>query len=274
MPASWLKENAIATQGVHSMRHNGRAPIKASSLRPEHLNLRDGETRSVVCPVCKTWHRLTRSMIHPHRDGVEQLRPEGRRYRDASTQSKTFNGRRCPGSAQRIEIDITPEQWVKRLLAAESTASSRRTTNPVRKPRPQAQPAVIQMNTATHGPREQLAEHFQDDCAQCRLGHCATVIELRTLIRRIASTEVPALYGQLRAALQEHRTTCTPCKANMPCEVGRRLTTRISGLAQDQMRTTRPELYRTIRQVPTVHLTRDGFVQRSTATKRSARPSR
>ena len=50
-PGSWLKENAIAIQGVNSMRHNGRTPIKASSLRPENLNLREGET-SVVCPDC------------------------------------------------------------------------------------------------------------------------------------------------------------------------------------------------------------------------------
>lgn len=245
------------------MRHNGRAPIKASSLRPEHLNLREDEPRMVVCPDCKTWHRLTRSMIHPHRDGVEQPKPEGRRYRDASVKARPSNGRRCPGSAQRIEMDITPEQWSERLLDAESTASSRRTANPVRKPRLQAPPATVQMNSAARGPREQLVEHLQDDCSQCRLGHCATVIELRKLVSRIALTKVPALYGQLRTALQQHRATCSPCRAGTPCEVGRRLAARMSGLAQDQMRSARPDLYRTTRQVPTVHLTRNGFVVRT-----------
>ncbi|WP_172388169.1 hypothetical protein [Streptomyces sp. MNP-20] len=129
------------------MRHNGRAPIKASSLRPEHLHLREGETRRVVCPDCMTWRRLTRSMIHPHRDGVAQPKPEGRRYRDPLVKAKPSNGRRCPGSAQRVEIDITPEQWTERLLAAESTAASRRITNPVRKPNVATAPAVGQMAT-------------------------------------------------------------------------------------------------------------------------------
>lgn len=243
------------------MRHNGRTPIKASSLRPEHLNLREGETRMVVCPDCQTWHRLTRSMIHPHRDGVVPPKPEGRRYRDApSVKDKSSSGRRCPGSAQRIEIDITPEEWTERLLAAESTASSRRTTNPVRKPRPQAAPATAQMNAAARGPREQLAEHLQDDCSQCRLGHCARVIELRQLVSRIAHTEVPALYGQLRSALRQHRTDCSRCVTGTPCEAGRRLAARMSQLAQEQMRSTRPDLYRTIRQTSLVHMTREGFV--------------
>ncbi|MGW3954060.1 hypothetical protein ACWEKM_24775 [Streptomyces sp. NPDC004752] len=250
------------------MRHNGRTPIKVSSLRPENLNLREGEI-SVVCPDCDTWRRLTRSMIHPHRDGVEQPKPEGRRYRDDTTSSKPSNGRRCPGSAQRIEVDIAPEQWSEKLLAAETTASGRRTTKPVRKPRPQDAPAPTQITPATRGPREQLAEHLQDDCAQCRSGHCVTVIELRIRIRRITQSKVPALYGQLRAALQQHRVTCAPCKTGTPCEAGRQLAARTSGLAQDQMRSARPDLYRTTRHVPTVHLTREGFVVTKAAGQRS-----
>ncbi|MER6288468.1 hypothetical protein [Streptomyces sviceus] len=247
------------------MRHNGRPAIKASTMRPENLNLREGEPRMVVCLKCNTWRRLTRSMIHPHRDGVDQPRPEDRRYRDDVTVARPANGRRCDGSGQRIDIDLTPEQWSQRLFAAESTAYSRRTTRPVRKPRPQAAPATGQMTLATRGPRELLAEHLQDDCAQCRSGHCVTVIELRQRIRRIVQTEVPALYGQLRTAFQQHRATCSPCKANRPCETGRRLAARISGLAQDRMRSAHPDLYRRTRRVETVQLTRDGFVVRPAA---------
>jgi hypothetical protein len=247
------------------MRHNGRTAIKASTIRPEYLNLREGEPRAVVCPDCNTWRRLTRSMIRPHRDGVDQPKPEGRRYRDDASETRPVNGRRCGGSGQRIEIDLTPEQWSQRLLAAESTASGRRTTRPVRKPRPQATPATGHMTPASRGPRELLAEHLQDDCSQCRSGACATAIEMRQRIRRIAQTEVPALYGQLRTALQQHRTTCSPCQANKPCATGRRLAARISGIAQDQMRSTRPDLYRATRQVETVQLTRKGFVVRPAA---------
>ena len=31
------------------MRHNGRAPLKASKMRPEHLSLRENEPVLVVC---------------------------------------------------------------------------------------------------------------------------------------------------------------------------------------------------------------------------------
>ncbi|WP_190094351.1 hypothetical protein [Streptomyces melanogenes] len=194
---------------------------------------------------------------------MEQPKPEGRRYRDTSAEAKPSNGRRCPGSAQRIAIDITAEQWAERLLAAEGTATSRRTTSPVRKPRPQNLPAIVQMNFAARGPREQLVEHLQDHCSQCRLGHCATVMELRRLISRIAQAEVPPLYGQLRTALRQHRASCSPCAAGTPCTAGRQLAARTSGLAQQGMRGRRPDLYRTTRNVPTVHLTRQGFVVRT-----------
>ncbi|MGV4985821.1 hypothetical protein ACVB8X_07165 [Streptomyces sp. NRAIS4] len=234
------------------MRHNGRTPIKASSLRPENLNLREGET-SVVCPDCDTWRRLTRSMIHPHRDGVEQPKPEGRRYRDDTDKTKPSNGLRCPGSAQRIEMDITPEQWSEKLLTAETTASGRRTTKPARKPRPQAAPAPAQMAPGQLIPvvrslNEQLTEHLQSDCVRCRVGRCSTVIELRQRIRRTtAQAKNPQpLYGQLRAALTEHRATCSQCQNGTPCDAGRKLAARISGLAQDQMRRTRPDLYRSV----------------------------
>ncbi|WP_432171181.1 hypothetical protein [Streptomyces sp. 1222.5] len=234
------------------MRHNGRTPIKASSLRPENLNLRQGE-KSVVCPDCDTWRPLTRSMIHPHRDGVEQPKPEGRRYRDDTDKTKPSNGRRCPGSAQRIEIDITTEQWFERLLAAETTVSGRRTTKPVRKPRPQAAPAPAQMAPgqlipAVRSLNEQITEHLQSDCVRCRVGRCSTVIELRQRIRRTtAQAKHPQpMYGQLRAALSEHRTTCSPCQKGTRCDVGRKLAARISGIAQDQMRRTRPDLYRSV----------------------------
>ncbi|MGY1583844.1 hypothetical protein [Streptomyces sp. MN13] len=217
------------------MRHNGRPVIKASTIRPEHLSLREGEPRMVVCPDCGTWRRLTRSMIHPHRDGVEQPRPEGRRYRDDATAARPTNGRRCPGSAQRIVIDITPEEWTERLLAAETTVVGRRTTRPIRKPRPQAAPAVAQMPAATRQVREQLAEHLLSGCPRCRAGRCSRVIELRQRIRRtvqIVGAPAGLIYGQLRAAFQEHCACCTSCRNGAPCDVGRKLGARMTSIAQ------------------------------------------
>ncbi|MGW2393945.1 hypothetical protein ACWCYK_31305 [Streptomyces lydicamycinicus] len=221
------------------MRHNGRAPILASQMRPEHLNLRDGEPRMAVCPDCRTWHRLTRSMIMPHRDGVAVPKDGSRRYRDDTAPHKPSNGRRCPGSAQRIDLDITPEQWGEQLLAAETTAAGRRTARPIRKPRPQVAPAAAQMPAATRPLREQLAEHLQSDCTRCKAGRCARVIELRQRIRRtaqIAAAPAAPMYGQLRTALRDHRASCTPCTDGVPCAAGRQLAARMTGIAQEHLR--------------------------------------
>lgn len=217
------------------MRHNGRAPLLASTMRPEHLSLRDGEPRLAVCPDCSTWHRLTRSMIAPHRDGVPVQKADNRRYFG----DKPAGGRRCGGSAQRIVIDITPEQWEERLLAAETTAVASRTVRAIRKPRPQVAPAPVQMPAATRPLRELLAEHLQSTCPRCRAGRCARVIELRQQIRRtaqIAAAPAAPMYGQLRTALRDHRATCMPCKNGAPCVAGRQLSARMTGIAQDQVR--------------------------------------
>lgn len=215
------------------MRHNGRGPLLASQMRPEHLSLRENEPVLVVCPDCNTWRRLKRSMILPHRDGVPVQRTERRYLGD-----KPSGGRRCNGSAQRIVIDITPEEWTERLLAAETTAAGRRTTRPVRKPRPQAAPAPVQMPAATRPLREQLAEHLQSDCPRCRAGRCVRVIELRQRIRRtaqIATAPATPIYGQLRVAFREHRASCTPCQSGTPCDAGRRLAARMTSIAREQM---------------------------------------
>ncbi|MEU6102793.1 hypothetical protein [Streptomyces flaveolus] len=127
------------------MRHNGRAPLKASQMRPEHLSLREGEPRLVVCPDCETWHRLKRSMILPHRDGRPVERTERRYFGD-----KPAGGRRCPGSAQRITIDLSPEEWGEKLLAADSTATARRSARQHHKPIQAPATPVAKMARTVH----------------------------------------------------------------------------------------------------------------------------
>ncbi|MBB1258305.1 hypothetical protein [Streptomyces alkaliterrae] len=214
------------------MRHNRRAPILASQMRPEHLSLRENEPRLVVCPDCHTWRSLKRSMIKPHRDGlpVETTQP---RYPG----DKPAGGRRCPGSAQRIIIDLTVEDWTERLLTAEFTTASRRTTRPARKPRPHAAPAVAQMPAATRSLREKLTEH-QRECVRCRTNRCSRAIELRQQIRRtaqLAAAPATPIYGQLRTALRDHHASCAPCRSGAACEAGRGLAARMTGLAHDHL---------------------------------------
>ncbi|QNP67960.1 hypothetical protein [Streptomyces genisteinicus] len=126
------------------MRHNGRAPLLASAMRPEHLNLREGEPRTITCPDCSSWRRLERSMITPHRlPGTAPAGDRPRRYFG----DKPSGGQRCPGSAQRVTFDISVEEWSERLLAADSTAMGRRSAQQHSKPIPAPAPAVAQMSS-------------------------------------------------------------------------------------------------------------------------------
>jgi hypothetical protein len=145
------------------MRHNGRAPLKASMMRPEHLNLRDGERRMAVCPDCLTWHRLTRSMIMPHRALDAAFGDGPRRYFG----DKPSGGRRCPGSAQRINIDISIEHWGERLLAADSTATGRRSARQHSKPTPAPAKPVARMRPAPVNAASALTA-YRDHLKACR----------------------------------------------------------------------------------------------------------
>jgi hypothetical protein len=84
------------------MRHNGRPSVPVSTLPPDQVNLRPSEPVSVACPICGKWRRVKRHMLWPHR----------------AHDNKT----RCPGSGQRVRIDLTPGQWLARLDAARRSA--------------------------------------------------------------------------------------------------------------------------------------------------------
>lgn len=68
------------------MRHNGRPPLLASTIRANDLEIRPGEPRSMVCPDCGRWRIIRDRMISLHfvEDGKG----------------------RCPGTGQRVRIDI------------------------------------------------------------------------------------------------------------------------------------------------------------------------
>ncbi|WP_327129654.1 hypothetical protein [Streptomyces sp. NBC_01727] len=178
------------------MRHNGRTPLLASTMRPEHLNLREGDPRMAVCPDCQTWHRLTRSMINPHRssDGVIASNNRPRRYFG----DKPAGGRRCPGSAQRITIDITVEQWGEKLLAADSTATGRRSARQHYKPLPAPAPPIARMRPAPVNAADALTD-YRDHLTMCRgseasgrcggAHRCATGARLAALYERLLRTQ-------------------------------------------------------------------------------------
>lgn len=73
--------------------HPLRTPsLKTSDLTPDHLNLRDGERVSIICPHCGTWRLLHRHRLPRHEP----------------------HGYRCPGTNVLVHIDETPEQWQER----------------------------------------------------------------------------------------------------------------------------------------------------------------
>lgn len=87
------------------MRHNGRPELPTSAFTPNLVSLYAGEPPTVACPDCGCWHGLQRGMLAPHRadDDVN----------------------RCPGSGQRIRIDLTPIEWQTRLREARQETATR-----------------------------------------------------------------------------------------------------------------------------------------------------
>ncbi|GAA1526586.1 hypothetical protein GCM10009678_05080 [Actinomadura kijaniata] len=128
------------------MRHNGRPPIYASDLPITHLDLRlkpepktkgrppEGPETLIVCPDCGWWVALKRHMVHPHRD--RRRRP--------------IDGRvpRCPGSGQRVIVNISYDTWREQLAQVVADASTRRSAPQFTKPRPPVPPAVHQIARA------------------------------------------------------------------------------------------------------------------------------
>ncbi|MFJ7416365.1 hypothetical protein ACIQWZ_37030 [Streptomyces sp. NPDC098077] len=162
------------------MRPSRRPALKASEIPPQNLNLREGERQSIVCPDCDSWHPLYRKMIKTHH-----------------LDSEVRGGRapRCPGSAQLIDMNISVEQWGERMLAADSTATGRRSARQHYKPL--AQPPTPIYRLADRGP-------------QCT----------PTLHRLLPLLE------HARHAVDQHRAACSRCAAGGRCETGRALEVR------------------------------------------------
>lgn len=127
------------------MRHNGRPIILASRLNPADLDLREGWRPLVVCQDCHTWRVIKRNMVTPHRaeDGVS----------------------RCPGSAQRVRIDLTIEEWRPKAIEAVQDAAARRATKVIVRPKPSPPAAVSQMSKARAREAELLHRYRQQQRA-------------------------------------------------------------------------------------------------------------
>lgn len=110
------------------MRDNGRPVLLASSLTPNLLMMHPGARPVVACRDCGTWRVPRRGMLPAHRaaDGVT----------------------RCPGSGQRVTIDLTPAEWQARLRAAVREAALRRGSRVHRDARPPVALPVFRIGRA------------------------------------------------------------------------------------------------------------------------------
>ncbi|WP_053651261.1 hypothetical protein [Streptomyces sp. XY431] len=103
------------------MRSNSRPALRLSTLRPHQIEMTPGLPSSLVCPDCSVWRRINRSKIQPH-------------FLDDET---TY----CPASAQRVEKDVTPEQWAAQIEEGVAETAARTATTVLKKvkaPKPQA----------------------------------------------------------------------------------------------------------------------------------------
>ncbi|GAA2156646.1 hypothetical protein GCM10009727_65600 [Actinomadura napierensis] len=120
------------------MRHNGQPVILASSLPPNLISLSERSCTLVACPECGRWKSIKRGMVTPHR---------GPHVPGADAWPAEFRPSppRCPGSGQRIRIDLTFEEWRARLAAGCRQAGQRRRTRVMPRPKPPAMRAIVQM---------------------------------------------------------------------------------------------------------------------------------
>lgn len=110
------------------MRHNGRPSIALSSLATNLFTADwrgDASVRvTVVCRDCGCFRTVKRGMVFPHRY-TAQVAP-GSYVEDA----------RCPGSGQRITVDVTPAEWADGFRNACQTTERRRSARTLIKPGP------------------------------------------------------------------------------------------------------------------------------------------
>ncbi|MFB7896082.1 hypothetical protein ACFC1B_07105 [Streptomyces xiamenensis] len=101
------------------MRHNGR-PWIAASTRPRHIHMMGEAKGTYLCQDCGEWESLRKGDI-ADRDSKGQIM-RGQPVRLIAVHRP--NGKRCPGSGQRIVIDMSLATWRKRLVRRERIRAS------------------------------------------------------------------------------------------------------------------------------------------------------
>jgi hypothetical protein len=190
-----------------------RQPLSAKAMNPTHLNIRQGERTSLVCPDCKRWRFVNRGgLVVGHRINAPgyEANPHHtdgeRRYRDEAATAPLDFGPRCRGSRRKLIVDLPLAEWELRFAEVLANTAQRRSDSAERLPRPKATPAVSQMPTPRTA-KAALDDHLKN-CPKCRT---------RTLCPagRYMTVRVDVL--EIARALRGHETTCKNCKKQRPC---------------------------------------------------------
>ncbi|GAB2891614.1 hypothetical protein [Streptomyces mayteni] len=157
------------------MRSNGKPAIKVSEMRLGDVDVLPEGQFWFACqePGCGAWHVCKRNLLLAH--------------------GRTNGKGRCPGSWQRIEPDITPEQWIRRrdnLI----DPNTRRSTTVHKKTNPKT-PAVMQMKVATYAQLQGARRvHRLYGCRRCESGQpCETGRYLHDRIQQLVQREAQRL---------------------------------------------------------------------------------
>ncbi|MFF9818960.1 hypothetical protein [Streptomyces sp. NPDC014006] len=182
---------------TRTKRDNRRAPMLLSEIDPQDINLREGETRSIVCPDCRTWRRLM---------GDTTLK-----IREHCISDKVADGEkhvRCEGSSQVVTLDMPIEQWCEAMLAADSTATGRRSARQHYKPLPAPAKPVTKMTPLSMSVAGALAA-YREHLKKCRASNvagrcggthrCADGARLAALYAELKRAQ-PVLRREVRAA--------------------------------------------------------------------------
>lgn len=213
------------------MRPNTLQPaLLLSQIRPENINLREGEHRLVLCPDCTRWRPIQRRMIKPHH--LDRSERGGR-------------APKCPSSARLITFDITVAQWREALMTAESTAAGIRAKRQFHKPeRPKPTPvfklgAAPEPQTAAYDRARRAAALHREHCTDCRTGRrCPIVRVLDGRLERLRTgvSAVTTANDDARGAVHVHLTHCAACRAGQPCPIDHALVERLKWTAESRNR--------------------------------------
>ncbi|WP_413804241.1 hypothetical protein [Streptomyces sp. OE57] len=169
---------------TRTKRTNRREPLLLSTVDPQCYNVRPDETRSIVCPDCRTWRRIM---------GEKTLKIREHCISDRVAEGETHVC--CPGSNQVVIIDINVRDWQRqadRLLRDGMWADQRRAAQQFHKPIPSSATPVTKMLPVPMSAQAALTtyrQHFKKCRACTGTQRCADGAHLAELYERLKRTQ-------------------------------------------------------------------------------------